>query len=252
MSSKPCQVVAIVALLILLLDGAFCLSASGRSSLTEAFRGINLEERLERLRNLRVVGLDNSATSKAKPVSTDETGSAEVKPFPGGGSILEKNRLEGVDEYLFEGDINLTEEQLSALEANLDKRATRQKRQASKDAPLWENKKVFYYFDPSINEAMKDLVKKATSYISARTCITFVENATAENRIRVFSGSGCYSNIGMTGGEQDLSLEPGCNTVRHKRTVSCTRQCEVPLHCGIPTDFIPRPRLTQLSLQMQW
>ncbi|PIO59987.1 astacin [Teladorsagia circumcincta] len=179
----------------------------------QAFRGIDLEERLQRLRNLRVVDLDNSATSKAKPVTTDGTGSAEVKPFPGGGSILEKNRLEGVDEYLFEGDINLTEEQLSALEANLNQRTTRPKRQASKDAPLWENKKVFYYFDPSINEAMKDLVKKATSYISARTCITFVENATAENRIRVFSGSGCYSNIGMTGGEQDLSLEPGCNTV---------------------------------------
>ncbi|PIO53134.1 astacin, partial [Teladorsagia circumcincta] len=103
-------------------------------------------------------------------------------------------------------------EQLSALEENLDTRATRQKRQASKIAPLWADKKVYYYFDPSINEATKNLVKKATNYIGVRTCITFVESTTAENRIRVFNGTGCFSDIGMIGGEQNLSLDPSCNT----------------------------------------
>ncbi|PIO53857.1 hypothetical protein TELCIR_24792, partial [Teladorsagia circumcincta] len=61
-------------------------------------------------------------------------------------------------------------------------------------------------------EPMKSLVKKALSYISARTCLTFTENAAAVNRIRVFSGDGCYSSVGMIGDEQDLSLADGCNT----------------------------------------
>nr|CDJ85414.1 Peptidase M12A domain containing protein [Haemonchus contortus] len=43
---------------------------------------------------------------------------------------------------------------------------------------------------------MKALVKKTLAYLAARTCLTFVENAAAANRIRVFSGSGCYSNEG--------------------------------------------------------
>ncbi|PIO57652.1 hypothetical protein TELCIR_20928 [Teladorsagia circumcincta] len=150
MNPKACQFVAIVASLLALLDSGLCLSDNGRASLIR--------------------------------------GPAEASDGSGGGSIIEKNRLGGVDEYLFEGDINLTEEQLSALEASLNNRTTRQKRQASKTATLWANKKVFYYFDPSIGEPMKSLVKKALSYISARTCLTFTENAAAVNRIRVFSG----------------------------------------------------------------
>uniref|UniRef100_A0A183FIP3 Metalloendopeptidase n=1 Tax=Heligmosomoides polygyrus TaxID=6339 RepID=A0A183FIP3_HELPZ len=50
-------------------------------------------------------------------------------------------------------------------------------------------------------------------YISARTCIDFTENATARNRVRVFSGSGCYSKLGMLGNEQDLSLMGSCASV---------------------------------------
>ncbi|VDO53286.1 unnamed protein product [Haemonchus placei] len=133
--------------------------------------------------------------------------------FPEGGSILEKNRIEGVSDYLYEGDINLTEEQLAALESVLSNRTTRQKRQASKVYPIWTNKKVFYYFEANFGESMKALVKKTLAYLAARTCLTFVESATAANRIQVFSGSGCYSNIGMSGGEQGLSLGSGCNTM---------------------------------------
>ncbi|KAK6011701.1 astacin [Ostertagia ostertagi] len=211
MSSKAYQAVTIFALLLMLLNDGLCLSDRGRASLIRAFRGIDLDQRLVRLRNLRVVDLDQTSSLSATSINTTEYGPTGANAGSGGGSIIDKNRLEGVDEYLFEGDINLTEEQLSALEASLN--SSRQKRQASKTAPLWANKKVFYYFDPSIGDPMKSLVKKALNYISARTCLTFVENATAVNRIRVFSGDGCYSNVGMIGGEQELSLGDGCNTV---------------------------------------
>ncbi|KAK6030704.1 astacin [Ostertagia ostertagi] len=215
-SKKPCQAVAIVALLLLLLDGGFCLSDNGRTSLIRALRGIDLDERLERLRNLRVVDMDQRSSLAATSMNTAEHEPTASNDLFGGGSIIEKNRLEGVDEYLYEGDINLTEEQLSALEASLNSNTTRQKRQASKTAPLWANKKVFYYFDAAFGDPMKSLVKKALNYISARTCLTFVENATAVNRVRVFSGSGCYSYVGMIGGQQDLSLADGCNTTQNQ------------------------------------
>ncbi|VDO92314.1 unnamed protein product, partial [Haemonchus placei] len=98
MTSKQNRYVAFVSLLMLLLDGGFALTDRGRVSLAKKSTKVN------------------------------------TASFPGGGSILEKNRIEGVSDYLYEGDINLTEEQLTALETKLSNSATRQKRQASKVA----------------------------------------------------------------------------------------------------------------------
>ncbi|VDO04901.1 unnamed protein product [Haemonchus placei] len=175
-----------------------------------ALRGVDPEQRRERLRNLRLVDMVTSPASTSTNTDDNQSIKANLAFFSGGGPILEQNGIEGVIDYLYEGDINLTEEQLAALESKLNNGTTRQKRQASKVASLWANKKVFYYFDASLGEPMKALVKKTLAYLTARTCLTFVENATATNRIRVFNGSGCYSSIGMIGGEQDLSLGDGC------------------------------------------
>ncbi|VDO13816.1 unnamed protein product [Haemonchus placei] len=175
MNSKQSRYVVFVYLLLLLLDGGFTLTNSGRAFLSQR----NIETNL---------------TS-----------------FPGSGSIVEKNRFAGISDYMYEGDINLTEEQLTALESKLNNGTTRQKRQASKLFPLWTNKIVFYYYNESFVPPMRALVNKTLAYLSARTCLTFVENATATNRVRVIEGDGCYSSVGMIGGEQDLSL--GCGTV---------------------------------------
>jgi hypothetical protein len=43
------------------------------------------------------------------------------------------------------------------------------------------------------------------------TCLAYVENNAATDRIKIYSGSGCNSNVGKVGGEQLLSLAPNCN-----------------------------------------
>ncbi|VDO13627.1 unnamed protein product, partial [Haemonchus placei] len=147
MNSKQSQCVAFVSLLMLLLDGGFALTDSARASLTQAFRGADPEQRRERLRNLRLVDVVTSPASTSTNTVKDQSIEANLASFYGGGPILEQNRIEGVIDYLYEGDINLTEEQLAALESKLDNGTIRQKRQASKVYPIWANKKVFYYFD---------------------------------------------------------------------------------------------------------
>ncbi|VDM80805.1 unnamed protein product [Strongylus vulgaris] len=77
---------------------------------------------------------------------------------------------------------------------------------------------------------MKTIVKKSLNYIQSRTCVAFFENATAPNRVRVFKGTGCWSNIGMIGGVQDLSLGNGCDVVRslyYKISRKCSRILQV-------------------------
>uniref|UniRef100_A0A7I4YJL2 Metalloendopeptidase n=1 Tax=Haemonchus contortus TaxID=6289 RepID=A0A7I4YJL2_HAECO len=202
---------------MLLLEGGFALTNSGRASLAQTLRGVDPEQRRERLRNLQVVDVVSSPAGASTITDEDKAVETDKASFPEGGSIVEKNRLARISDYLYEGDINLTDEQLAALESKLSNGTTRQKRQASKVYPLWTNKKVFYYFEEtlgaSLGEPRRALVKKTLAYLTARTCLTFVENATATNRVRVFRGEGCYSSIGMIGGEQNLSLADACSTM---------------------------------------
>ncbi|VDO05372.1 unnamed protein product [Haemonchus placei] len=127
-------------------------------------------------------------------------------------SVEEINQREGVADYLFDGDIDLTEEQLEMIEASLsDSNHTRRKRQMDTLLPRWENNQLFYSFGPAMTTRFRTIVKQALAYIAGRTCLTFTESNTAPNRVNVISGSGCYSKIGMVGGVQDLSLGNGCD-----------------------------------------
>lgn len=47
-----------------------------------------------------------------------------------------------------------------------------------------------------------------------KTCIRFVPHSNERNYIRITSTStGCWSSVGMVGGEQDVNLQsPGCTT----------------------------------------
>uniref|UniRef100_A0A7I4YJR1 Zinc metalloproteinase n=1 Tax=Haemonchus contortus TaxID=6289 RepID=A0A7I4YJR1_HAECO len=130
-------------------------------------------------------------------------------------SIEEINEADGIAEYLFQGDINLTEEQIGWLEGNIDpkKSETRQKRQVDRGARRWANNRLFYFFDSSVSARMRGIVKDALQFIRDRTCIDFTESSTALNRVKVFSGVGCFATIGMAGGEQSLSLGSGCEAI---------------------------------------
>lgn len=58
------------------------------------------------------------------------------------------------------------------------------------------------------------LIKVAMDEYRDRTCIRFVPYAGERNYIRITSGdTGCWSSVGMQGGEQDVNLQtPGCMT----------------------------------------
>ncbi|WKY04826.1 hypothetical protein Q1695_005664 [Nippostrongylus brasiliensis] len=209
-----------VALVFLSADGVLSLSAKGKAALKKMLKNVDLEERRMRLRNLKagksIITYNNSTiTGKSGINATDEVvdSTPELGLTPSNSSILGINKKEGVDEYLYEGDINLTEEQLSELEAAAATYPSRRKRQAQKSASKWTNKELFYYFDPSISPEMQTTVTTALNYIQGRTCLKFTVNATAPNRVALFDGGGCYSYVGMVGGEQQLSLASGCNLV---------------------------------------
>ncbi|PIO65998.1 astacin [Teladorsagia circumcincta] len=61
-----------------------------------------------------------------------------------------------------------------------------------------------------LDEDVKKAFKKAAKLWEANTCINFTEDASAKNRIKVITGSGCQSHVGKNGGEQTMMLGSGC------------------------------------------
>jgi Astacin (Peptidase family M12A) len=63
----------------------------------------------------------------------------------------------------------------------------------------------------SIANVLKNFIWRDLRTLEKKTCVRFIVRTNQLNYIRIFNGTGCYSNLGLTGGEQDISLMyPGC------------------------------------------
>ncbi|EPB73334.1 hypothetical protein ANCCEY_07580 [Ancylostoma ceylanicum] len=133
-----------------------------------------------------------------------------------GDSIDEINEKKHIAELLYQGDIVLTKGQANEIVEGIESDGIRDKRQAFKDYRypnrLW-SKGVHYYFHYNATPAVRSVFKKGADLWQKDTCIDFIEDDEAPDRIRVFKEDGCWSYIGRLGGEQDLSLGNGCETV---------------------------------------
>ncbi|VDL71572.1 unnamed protein product [Nippostrongylus brasiliensis] len=155
-----------------------CLSTWARKSLEQALHGVDPEKRHEQLEHLAEMYFGKKIKTIRRPSPPKPNKFDENSTVGGEMSIEDINMKEGVAEYLFQGDINLTEEQMRWIESGITAgNVTRQK-----------------------HTKKREIVKEALNFIRARTCLEFTESSTAANRVRVFSGAGCFATIGMAGG----------------------------------------------------
>jgi hypothetical protein len=108
---------------------------------------------------------------------------------------------------VFEGDILLTSEQLSPSSA-VDKRTDGTGR--SNLATRWPGGVVYYTIDPSLPNQSR--VTNAIAHWEANTSIRFQLRTTQNNYVAFIPGGGCSSYVGMTGGQQVITLASGCST----------------------------------------
>ncbi|GIY98422.1 astacin-like metalloprotease toxin 1 [Caerostris extrusa] len=82
------------------------------------------------------------------------------------------------------------------------------------DSKRWSQGVVYYKMDSSPIYYFQKKILAAMKYIEDRTCIDFIQRNNYErNYIKIFSGDGCYSHWGRTGGVQPVSLGDGCEDV---------------------------------------
>ncbi|XGW10507.1 hypothetical protein V3C99_012194 [Haemonchus contortus] len=149
---------------------------------------------------------------KWRPIKNDKVEEA-------GDSIEEINENSHVGEDLYQADMILTVEQAEEIVEGIEEQVdgvSRTKRQAFKDhrypRMTW-SEGVNYYFHDSASKEVRSAFIKGAKLWEKDTCINFAENSLATDRIMVFPQQGCWSFVGKVGGEQNLSLGAGCESV---------------------------------------
>ncbi|KAK3737748.1 hypothetical protein QZH41_017206, partial [Actinostola sp. cb2023] len=135
--------------------------------------------------------------------------------------IVETNLEQGVQ--LFEGDIDLTLEQVDMIQ----KSGTLQKRTAGRQSrsSLWHDRLIPYIIAPSLR-SKRHLIKQAVRIFERDTCLKFYEmtsHRSNANYIYMDRRDGCHSKIGKSYRKQQqlLSLGHGCanvGTILHEMT----------------------------------
>uniref|UniRef100_A0AC34G6S6 Zinc metalloproteinase n=1 Tax=Panagrolaimus sp. ES5 TaxID=591445 RepID=A0AC34G6S6_9BILA len=121
---------------------------------------------------------------------------------------------EGLEDYLYAGDILLTPQQVDEMLGN-----SRPKRQAVPNSDYkWPvDDPINYYFDEAFPTEKAILFREAADFWNEYTCLWLLES-TETPRIRVYEGTGCSSSAGFVAdaypeNEQKISLEPGCGDI---------------------------------------
>ncbi len=84
---------------------------------------------------------------------------------------------------------------------------------AVKPDSLWVNGVVPYVLDGGLHPVARDAFLAAVTHWEQHTALRFVPYSGERDYVRVVYESGCWSYLGRIGGEQKLSLGPGCETM---------------------------------------
>lgn len=121
------------------------------------------------------------------------------------GTEVTYDKTDGLN--IFEGDILLTDEQIAAIGSNIVLGSG-----VTSATKKWPGKVVYYTYGASATSSTISKFQTAMNHWTLKTGITFVARTTQSDYIEVIQGSGCYSNIGRTGGKQQLSIGSDCSS----------------------------------------
>lgn len=130
--------------------------------------------------------------------------------------VLTPKQLDLIDQSKAYSEILTEKEKNSIPIEKIEKRSKRRRRSGitSLGSARW-TRPIPYSFDSSIkSQQTKNVIRQALQFWQRETCLNFVENGSGTDRLSFFAGSGCFSSVGRTGGQQGISIGTGCEYVR--------------------------------------
>ncbi|KAL3121605.1 hypothetical protein niasHT_008734 [Heterodera trifolii] len=129
-----------------------------------------------------------------------------------------------VADDLFENDILLTLPQAKQILEEIKEVSPANKRRGRRQAnptpsSIWGNVNIPYLFQVSQTDSnWQNNIRKGHRHIESLTCVRFVfhQNDHAlkgKDYLQYFRGSGCWSQVGKTGGRQPISIGYGCESL---------------------------------------
>uniref|UniRef100_A0AC35U4N0 Metalloendopeptidase n=1 Tax=Rhabditophanes sp. KR3021 TaxID=114890 RepID=A0AC35U4N0_9BILA len=74
----------------------------------------------------------------------------------------------------------------------------------------WPNGHIPYVLDMAFTQSEVNELEKSFATYRKSTCVRFIERTNEKDYLNIVKGFGCYSQVGRTGGKQELSLGRGC------------------------------------------
>ncbi|KAL3998253.1 Astacin (Peptidase M12A) family protein [Acanthocheilonema viteae] len=154
--------------------------------------------------------------SMSSDYNNDDNRTQPLRPMNDGTEI---GRNRPFAKNLFESDIVLTVDQIKGIamagkEQQMSNNHRRIRRKVITGSVYrWpKNNNIPYEFAFS-DETWRNIIRSALYFWQRETCIRWQENGPGYDRVVFFRGSGCYSNVGRTGGHQEISIGYGCENL---------------------------------------
>ncbi|CAH3176705.1 unnamed protein product, partial [Porites lobata] len=116
------------------------------------------------------------------------------------------------DANLFEGDMILTPEQRYRAEHGKPVFGSNRRKRGTSTFTLWPLGELVYEIDSSLagSSTAMDAINAGMDEWTSKTCIRFRKRTIEQSYVVFQDGSGCSSNVGRTGTQQQINLATGC------------------------------------------
>lgn len=129
----------------------------------------------------------------------------EIVTIGTGKNAIKLEKKEGM--YIMGGDMVLTDQQVAYLKQKTDPSAPRTESiTVNTLARTWPDGIIYYDLDDNLSSRKLAWISGAMARWKRQTKITFVKRVREKNYVHFTSGDGCSSNVGMTGGKQNITL----------------------------------------------
>ncbi|WP_299462701.1 M12 family metallopeptidase [uncultured Microscilla sp.] len=108
-------------------------------------------------------------------------------------------------QYVYEGDMMLDKSRITSTPQNANDRTT----SVGIIDRRWTDNMVYYSISPDLPNPQR--VTQAIADFEAKTFLRFKERTNEPNYIHFIKSDGCWSHVGMIGGEQEIGLGDGCS-----------------------------------------